>query len=82
MANTSIEWATEVWNPVVGCSKVSAGCKNCYAERMARRLKGMGHPEYQAVVDHDRKQERVLTGNELIRLSHERTKEVMKELGV
>lgn len=38
MSNTSIQWADRVWNPVVGCSKVSAGCQNCYAERMHRRL--------------------------------------------
>jgi len=38
---TRIEWTEETWNPVVGCTKVSAGCENCYAERMARRLRGM-----------------------------------------
>ena len=39
MAQTSsIEWTETTWNPVVGCTKVSAGCKNCYAERMAKRL--------------------------------------------
>ncbi|HOE96837.1 MAG TPA: phage Gp37/Gp68 family protein [Candidatus Sumerlaeota bacterium] len=38
MTSTRIEWTQSVWNPVVGCSKVSSGCKNCYAERMARRL--------------------------------------------
>jgi protein gp37 len=38
MADTKIEWATKVWNPVTGCSKVSAGCANCYAERIAKRL--------------------------------------------
>ena len=43
---TGIEWATETWNPVTGCSKVSAGCRNCYAERMATRLRGRcGYPE-------------------------------------
>ena len=36
--STTIEWTQLTWNPVVGCTKVSAGCKNCYAERMARRL--------------------------------------------
>jgi len=41
----------ETWNPVVGCSKVSAGCENCYAEAMAKRLKSMGLPQYQDVVD-------------------------------
>jgi hypothetical protein len=34
------------WNPVTGCTKISAGCRNCYAERMARRLQGMGQPNY------------------------------------
>lgn len=43
---TKIEWADEVWNPVTGCTKVSEGCKNCYAERMARRLAGRyGYPK-------------------------------------
>ena len=38
---SSIEWTESTWNPVVGCKKVSAGCKNCYAERMAKRLASM-----------------------------------------
>lgn len=38
MSDTKIEWTDKTWNPIVGCSKVSAGCKNCYAERMAARL--------------------------------------------
>jgi len=43
--STKIEWCDEVWNPVTGCTKVSAGCKNCYAERMAKRLAGrFGYP--------------------------------------
>ena len=47
MANrSSIEWTDSTWNPVTGCTKVSPGCKHCYAERMARRLKAMGHPNY------------------------------------
>jgi len=37
MTKTSIEWTDETWNPVTGCSKVSAGCKNCYAERIFQR---------------------------------------------
>lgn len=42
---TKIEWAEESWNPTTGCSKVSAGCKNCYAERMSKRLAGrFGYP--------------------------------------
>lgn len=44
--NTAIEWADATWNPVTGCSKVSQGCKNCYADRMARRLKLMDNPRY------------------------------------
>lgn len=40
MTKTTIEWADEVWNPVTGCTKVSAGCKNCYAERIAGRFWG------------------------------------------
>ena len=43
---SSIEWTETTWNPVTGCSKVSPGCKHCYAERMARRLKAMGNPRY------------------------------------
>lgn len=43
---SSIEWTEATWNPVTGCSKISAGCANCYAERMARRLQAMGQPNY------------------------------------
>lgn len=43
---SSIEWTESTWNPVTGCTKISAGCKNCYAERMARRLKAMGMEAY------------------------------------
>jgi protein gp37 len=45
-AKSSIEWTEATWNPVTGCSKVSAGCKNCYAERLAFRLQAMGNPRY------------------------------------
>ncbi len=41
-----IEWTESTWNPVTGCSKVSAGCKHCYAERMALRLQAMGNERY------------------------------------
>ncbi len=44
---TRIEWTEQTWNPIVGCTKVSPGCKNCYAEIMARRLQGMGTPGYE-----------------------------------
>jgi protein gp37 len=43
---TKIEWTETTWNPVTGCTKLSEGCRNCYAERMARRLKAMGQPNY------------------------------------
>lgn len=43
---SSIEWTEATWNPVTGCSKISPGCKHCYAERMARRLQAIGHPHY------------------------------------
>jgi protein gp37 len=43
---TKIEWTEMSWNPVTGCSKVSQGCLNCYAEKMALRLKAMGHKRY------------------------------------
>ena len=45
-AISRIEWTQRTWNPVTGCSKVSIGCKNCYAERLARRLQAMGNPRY------------------------------------
>ena len=44
--STKIEWCKETWNPVVGCTKVSEGCTNCYAERMAYRLACMGRKPY------------------------------------
>ena len=46
MAQTKIEWTDLTWNPVTGCTKVSPGCKHCYAEVMAKRLKLMGQPNY------------------------------------
>jgi protein gp37 len=52
---TRIEWtrgddgsAGATWNPVTGCTRVSAGCDHCYAATLARRLKAMGNPRYQA----------------------------------
>jgi protein gp37 len=44
---SSIEWTESTWNPVTGCNKISPGCKNCYAERMAKRLKAMGSENYE-----------------------------------
>ncbi|MFC4875030.1 DUF5131 family protein [Negadavirga shengliensis] len=46
MANSSIEWTEMTWNPTTGCTKVSSGCKFCYAEIMTRRLKSMGQEKY------------------------------------
>lgn len=45
-AETSIEWTDYTWNPVTGCTKISQGCKHCYAERMAKRLEAMGSARY------------------------------------
>ena len=48
MTTTSkIEWTEQTWNPTVGCTKISPGCKHCYAEAMAKRLKAMGTPGYE-----------------------------------
>jgi protein gp37 len=44
---SNIEWTDMTWNPVTGCTKVSSGCKHCYAELMAKRLKAMGSPRYE-----------------------------------
>jgi len=49
MAETQIEWTDSTWNPVAGCSLASAGCKNCYAMRMARRLEAMGIEKYKGL---------------------------------
>lgn len=46
MSLSTIEWTEATWNPVTGCSKVSAGCLHCYAERMAARLQAMGQNNY------------------------------------
>ncbi len=43
---SAIEWTEMTWNPVSGCTKISQGCKNCYAARMALRLEAMGSPRY------------------------------------
>jgi protein gp37 len=46
VAKSSIEWTDATWNPVTGRAKISPGCKHCYAERMAKRLKAMGQRNY------------------------------------
>lgn len=44
--NSTIEWTESTWNPMTGCTKLSLGCKNCYAERLAKRLQAMGQTKY------------------------------------
>lgn len=46
-ARSRIEWTEHTWNPVTGCTKLSAGCKHCYAETLAKRLRAMGAPGYE-----------------------------------
>jgi protein gp37 len=46
-SGTSIEWTEVTWNPTTGCDRISAGCDNCYALTLAKRLKSMGQPKYQ-----------------------------------
>lgn len=45
-ASSRIEWTEQTWNPTTGCTKISPGCKHCYAETMAKRLQAMGSPGY------------------------------------
>ena len=47
MSSSTIEWTERTWNPVTGCTKVSPGCKHCYAETMANRLQAMKVPGYE-----------------------------------
>jgi protein gp37 len=49
MAGTSIEWTDATWNPVAGCTVLTAGCTNCYAMRMAARLDAMGVSKYKGL---------------------------------
>ena len=44
--NSSIEWTEATWNPITGCTPMSNGCQNCYALRLAKRLKAMGNKSY------------------------------------
>ena len=46
VTQSTIEWTESTWNPVTGCTKISAGCLHCYAERMAKRLRAMGQRRY------------------------------------
>ncbi len=47
MKTTKIEWTDKTWNPITGCTKISAGCANCYEEVMSKRLQAMGQQKYQ-----------------------------------
>ncbi len=49
MSETSIEWTDATWNPVAGCTILTAGCTNCYAMRMAARLDAMGVKKYRGL---------------------------------
>jgi protein gp37 len=49
MADTTIEWTDATWNPVAGCTVLTAGCTNCYAMRMAARLEAMGQEKYRGL---------------------------------
>jgi protein gp37 len=64
MTKTAIEWTDATWNPVAGCSIISAGCKNCYAMSMARRLEFMGMEKYKGLT---KKTNKKIVWNEVIR---------------
>lgn len=81
-SNSRIEWTDSTWNPVTGCTKISPGCKHCYAERMAIRLAGMKQPRYrngfEVTLQHDLvrlplrwRQPRVVFVNSMSDLFHE-----------
>ena len=88
MANTSnIEWTHATWNPITGCNKISLGCQNCYAQRMAKRLQAISAPHYEngfEVTQHEDslqipfrwKRPRLIFANSMSDLFH---KEVSKE---
>jgi protein gp37 len=62
MSKTKIEWAEMVWNPTTGCSRISEGCRHCYAERMAKRLAGRcGYPavpnQFEVTMHHEKLEE-------------------------
>jgi protein gp37 len=84
--NSSIEWTQMTWNPVTGCTKVSEGCRHCYAERMALRLRAMGQERYangfdvtlhDDLIDLPRRwtQPRMIFVNSMSDLFHERVSE-------
>ena len=83
---SSIEWTETTWNPVTGCTKISLGCRNCYAERMAHRLQAMGLGKYRngfsvtthpSVLDHPLKWKKpsLVFVNSMSDLFHEQVEE-------
>ena len=69
MSKSKIPWTEYTWNPIVGCTKISPGCQNCYAESMAKRLAAMGQWEYDQVIGKDGKWNgRILAKNTPMRL--------------
>lgn len=82
MAQSSIEWTEMTWNPTTGCTKISAGCKFCYAEIMSKRLKAMGVQKYkdgfkvrthddQLAIPYSWKRSKVVFVNSMSDLMHE-----------
>lgn len=67
MADSQIEWTDSTWNPVAGCSLASAGCTNCYAMKMARRLEAMGIEKYAGLTQ---RQGKSVTWNGVVREDH------------
>lgn len=83
MAQSHIEWTEMTWNPTTGCTKVSAGCKHCYAEVMSKRLKAMGIEKYKGgfklalhddalTIPYTWKQPKIVFVNSMSDLFHER----------
>ena len=77
MNKTSIEWTDATWNPIRGCSRVSEGCRNCYAERVARRFGGKGQP-YEGLVRINNSGERMPQWNGEVRLIEEHLLDPLK----
>src|SRR5579885_1145834 len=77
MKKTSIEWTNATWNPIRGCSRVSEGCRNCYAEKVAFRFSGLGQP-YEGLVRINAAGERKPEWNGEVRLVEEHLRDPLK----
>lgn len=75
--NGGIVWTNHTWNPIRGCSRVSAGCMNCYAESMAGRFSGIGHP-YEGLTAKDSHGRAKWTGK--IKLVHEHLEDPLRSM--